>query len=339
MTTKKLLIITEGGKEIGFGHITRTLSIATHFFNFGYELHFIINGDDSLVDIMKPYSYKIYNWQAETQKLEKNLQDCQLILLDSMKISDNQIKKLETLHIPIIYIDDEKQRNILERGFVVDWTVFRNNDNSFLPKKENVKYFLGSLFTPLRQQFLEASQNPINQEVKKIMITFGGSDVRNLTPFIVKILNTNFPNLEKDIIIGGGFDNIDEIQKYTTHNTNLIYNATAKEMIASMQTSDIAIAAGGQTLYELAKIGIPTIGILLVENAKDDTLGWAKTGFLKYIGEFDSSSLQEDIINAIKNLSSYDIRVQMQKDGAKYISQNGSKLLVEQILKDLDDTF
>jgi hypothetical protein len=55
----------------------------------------------------------------------------------------------------------------LDSGFVVDWTVFRDNDNSFLPKKENVKYFLGSLFTPLRQPFLEASQNPINQEVKK----------------------------------------------------------------------------------------------------------------------------------------------------------------------------
>jgi UDP-2,4-diacetamido-2,4,6-trideoxy-beta-L-altropyranose hydrolase len=71
MKTQKLVVITEGGKEIGFGHITRTLSIATHFFNFGYELHFIINGDDSLVDIMKPYSYEIYNWQAETQRLEK----------------------------------------------------------------------------------------------------------------------------------------------------------------------------------------------------------------------------------------------------------------------------
>lgn len=339
MKTQKLVVITEGGKEIGFGHITRTLSIATHFFNFGYELHFIINGDDSLVDIMKPYSYEIYNWQAETQRLEKSLQDCQLILLDSMKISDNQIKKLETLHIPIIYIDDEKQRNILDSGFVVDWTVFRDNDNSFLPKKENVKYFLGSLFTPLRQPFLEASKNPINQEVKKIMITFGGSDVRNLTPFILKILNTNFPNLEKDIIIGGGFDNIDEIQKYTTHNTNLIYNATAKEMIASMQTSDIAIAAGGQTLYELAKIGIPTIGILLVENAKDDTLGWAKTGFLKYIGEFDTPSLQESLIDTIENLFSYKIRLDMQQNGSTHISEDGGKLLVQEIIKGLHDTF
>lgn len=339
MKTQKLVVITEGGKEIGFGHITRTLSIATHFFNFGYELHFIINGDDSLVDIMKPYFYEIYNWQAETQRLEKSLQDCQLILLDSMKISDNQIKKLETLHIPIIYIDDEKQRNILERGFVVDWTVLRDNDNSFLPKKENVKYFLGSLFTPLRQPFLEASQNPINQEVKKIMITFGGSDVRNLTPFIAKILNTNFPNLEKDIIIGGGFDNIDEIQKYTTHNTNLIYNATAKEMIASMRTSDIAIAAGGQTLYELAKIGIPTIGILLVENAKDDTLGWAKTGFLKYVGEFDTPSLQESLIDTIENLFSYKIRLEMQQNGSTHISEDGGKLLVQEIIKGLHDTF
>lgn len=339
MSTKKLVVITEGGKEIGFGHITRTISVATQFLNFGYELHFIINGDNCIVDIMKPYYYEIYNWQTETQELEKSVKNCQLILLDSMTILDNQIKQLESLQIPIIYIDDEKQRNILGRGFVVDWTILRDDNNSFVPKKENVHYFLGSLYTPLRKDFAEASANPINQEVKKIMITFGGSDIRNLTPFILKILNTNFPDLEKDIIIGGGFNNINEIQEHTTHNTNIIYNATAKEMITSMQTSDIAIAAGGQTLYELAKIGIPTIGILLVENAKDDTLGWAKTGFLKYVGEFDSSSLQEDIIDAIRNLFSYNVRIQMQREGLKYISQNGAELLAEQILKDLDGTF
>jgi UDP-2,4-diacetamido-2,4,6-trideoxy-beta-L-altropyranose hydrolase len=339
MTTKKLLIITEGGKEIGFGHITRTISLSTQFLNFGYQLHFIINGDNSLDTTMKPYSYEIYNWQDETQRLEKNVKDCQLILLDSMKISNNQIKQLEILNIPIIFIDDEKQRNILESGFVVDWTIFRDNDNSFVPKKANVIYLLGSLFTPLRPEFVDASQNPINQNVSKIMITFCGSDVRNLTPFILEMLNTNFPNIAKDVIIGGGFKNLKEIEKHTTQNTNLIYNATANEMIQAMKTSDIAIAAGGQTLYELAKIGIPTIGILLVENAKDDTLGWSKTGFLKYVGTFDTPSLKEDIIGAIDSLFSYESRIKMRKDGSQYISQNGAKLLVGEIMKGLDGTF
>ena len=338
MIAKKLFIITEGGKELGFGHITRTISLSTYFISFGYEIQFLVNGDDSLNEILSSYSYKIYNWLHSYETLLQDLKYADLILLDSMQILDSQIKQLEALRKPIIFIDDEKQRNILESGFVIDWTVGRDDNNSFFPRKQNVHYFLGSLFTPLRKEFLNGAKNQINQNMEKMMITFGGSDIRNLTPLILEVLKTSFPNIVKDVIIGGGFNNIEEIKKHTTYNTNLIYNATAQQMIRVMQTSDIAVAAGGQTLYELAKIGLPTIGILVVENAKDDTLGWNKTGFLKYIGRFDNLSLKENLIDAINDLSSYARRVQMQKDGFKHMSQNGTQFLVEHITKGLNDS-
>ena len=335
---KQLIVVTEGGKKSGFGHITRCISIATHFLHHEYSVHYIINGDDSLLNIMQPYSYEIYNWLNKKQRLLDKIREGHLILLDSIKISNEHIKQLESLNIPLIYIDDEKQRNVLESGFVIDWTIFRDMDNSFSTKKENVNYFLGSLYTPLRKEFFNATINPIRKNVEKIMLTLGGSDVRNLTPFILETLNTHYPNLQKDIIIGDGFNNSEEIKKHTSHNTNLIYNATANDMIRSMQTSDIAIAAGGQTLYELAKIAIPTIGILLVQNGKDDTLGWAKTGFLRYVGKFNNPSLKTDIVNEIENLSPYEIRKKMQDNGLKYISQNGAERLVDEIIKVLHDT-
>lgn len=338
MIHKKLIVITEGGKNIGFGHITRTISLTTNFLPYGYDVEFIINGDNSLKELVKYYDNQIFNWLENKQRLLDTLKNCSLILLDSTLIEDSQIKQLESLSIPIVFIDDERQRNILEKGFVVDWTVFRDNDLTFLNRKENITYFLGSLFTPLRKEFCNAELNRINQNVSKIIVTFGGLDIRNLTPMILKLLNKSFPNINKDIIIGAGFSNIEEIKKNITRNTNLIYNATAQDMINTMQTSDIAIAAGGQTLYELAKIGLPTIGILVVDNAKDDTLGWSKTGFLKYVGSFDEPQLRKNIIKEISNLSSYNTRIEMQKNARNHISQNGGELLVNEIIKVLNDT-
>lgn len=337
MSKKKLIVITEGGQNIGFGHVTRTISLATNFLSLGYNVEFIINGDNSLNELVESYNNQIFNWLEDKQKLLDSLKDSSLILLDSILIEDSHIKQLESLEIPIIFIDDERQRNILEKGFVVDWTVFRDNDLTFIDKKENVTYLLGSLFTPLRKEFCNAELNQINQNVSKIMVTFGGLDIRNLTPMILKLLNKNFPNFKKDIIIGAGFSNIEEIKKNITENTNLIYNATAQDMINAMQTSDIAIASGGQTLYELAKIGLPTIGILLVDNAKDDTFGWNKAGFLRYVGSFNEIGLEKNIIKEIENLFSYDTRVEMQKNGLKHISQNGGELLVNEIIKVLND--
>lgn len=339
MTSKKLIIITEGGKNTGFGHITRAIAITNNFIDYGYCANFIINGDASISNILKQYPHKIFNWIEEKDNLIRSIKNADLILLDSILISNNQIKQLESLSIPIIFIDDDKQRNILDSGFVVDWTILTDKQNNFLPQKEKVKYLLGGKFTPLRDSFNSATPVKINHEINKIMMTFGGSDIRNLTPKILHTLNQHFPNLQKDIIVGNGFENQEDIKKLSTQNTNFIYNATTQDMINSMQTSDIAIASGGQTLYELAKIGLPTIAILVVENAKADTLGWEEVGFLKYIGEYNNQKLEQNLLTALEQLSEYETRLAMQQNGLKNIGQNGGKLLVQEIMKDLNDTF
>ena len=44
----KVFIITEGGKDIGFGHITQCLSLYQAFKEKGILPKFIINGDNNI---------------------------------------------------------------------------------------------------------------------------------------------------------------------------------------------------------------------------------------------------------------------------------------------------
>ena len=164
------------------------------------------------------------------------------------------------------------------------------------------------------------------------MVTFGGADIRNLAPSVLQTLVTHFPTIEKNIVIGNAFRNIDEIKKHADKNTRLVFNASSKTMINLMQTNDLAIASGGQTLYELARIGIPAIAILLVDNAKDDTDGWDKVGSIKNIGWWDSNNLSDDLVTAIKALKDKNTRQTMQNKAKHYINPNGAKLLVAKII-------
>jgi spore coat polysaccharide biosynthesis predicted glycosyltransferase SpsG len=252
-----------------------------------------------------------------------------------MKITDQQLLELEKTDIPLIFIDDEKRRNIISKGFVIDWTVLSDEKNYFTPKKDDIVYLLGSKYTPLRELFKDAKKNKIKDEIETIMITFGGADVRDLTPDILKTISKHFPKITKNIVIGGGFTNIKKIEKYKDKNTNLIFNADTSTMIELMNCSDLAIASGGQTLYELARIGTPTIAILLVENAKDDTQGWEKVGSLVNIGWWDDKNLFDNLLNAISKLKNKSKRLDMQKKAINYISPNGAEILVEEILKKL----
>ena len=105
------------------------------------------------------------------------------------------------------------------------------------------------------------------------MVTFGGDDAKNMTPKILAFLNDEYPNLIKNVIIGRAFQNIDDIKKYTDKNTNLIYYPDAEKMKEIMFESDIAISACGQTLNELASVGVPTIGVCTAGNQLGNVKG------------------------------------------------------------------
>jgi len=335
LKNRHLCVVTEGGKTFGFGHITRCLSISTIFKQHGFDIHFIVNGDRSISSVLNDTKHTIFDWSNKKEKLLEILSKSSLVLIDSIEITNEQILEIQSLKKDTIFIDDEKRRNILDYGFVVDWTVLSDEKEYFTPKKENITYLLGSKYTPLREEFKTAKQNVIGEDIKSIMVTFGGADVRDLTPKILKNLADNFPNIQKNIIIGSGFTNIKKIESFKDANTNLIFNAETSTMINLMQNSDLAIASGGQTLYELARIGTPTIAILLVENAKDDTLGWQRVGSVINIGWYNDEKLLANLNDAIVSLREKNARLQMQNKAKKYINPNGALTLVNTILEKL----
>ncbi|MCF7970956.1 MAG: hypothetical protein K9L22_07290 [Methylococcaceae bacterium] len=335
MQEKHLSILTEGGQTRGFGHITRCLAIADSFAQYGFTLQFIIQGDESVKSLFQTEQVILFNWLNQTQPLKELLTDSTCILIDSAQISNAQILDIEALHKPVIFIDDEQRRNVLNKGFVVDWTVLSERKNYFLPRKDKVTYLLGSQYTPLRKAFHCAQQNSIQPHIKKVMITFGGADVRNLSPTILTALNSTYPGLKKELIIGAGFNNKTELETIADSHTRLIYNADTQTMIASMQSCDLAIASGGQTLYELARIGTPTLAILLVDNAQDDTMGWAETGFIKYLGWYNDPDLLSNMFNAIESLTHQQQRKNMQIQAQQYINPQGASLLAKTIIEHL----
>ena len=331
MQTKKLTVLTEGGGVYGFGHITRCLSITRCFEDFGIKIDFIIDGDGSVNSILENQSFILMNWLNKKSVL-KELYESSYVLIDSLRIKSCQIKDIQKLDISVIYIDDHKRQNILEKGFVLDWTVLSDKKNYFVPKKEGVTYLLGSKYTPLRGPFNINKKTNILPNIESIFVSFGGSDVRNLTPLVLKTLTINFPNLKKTVVIGDGFKNIEYIKLFKDDKTTLIYKADAKKMYSLMMNSYVAISSGGQTLYELVSVGVPTISILLFENARGDTEGWSQVGSMDFIGNFDDPDLMQNLLVSFRALEKQERRQKMQSNGLQFIGLNGGKHIVEAIL-------
>ncbi len=325
----KIIIITEGGKDIGFGHIIRCLSLYEAFKERGMLPEFIISGDNNIEYLFKDVNCQIFNWLGERNKLFTIIKDADIAIIDSYLADISLYNKIANLVKISVYIDDNKRLDY-PKGIVLNGNI--HAETLKYPKKDGITYLLGAKYTPLRKEFWEVPEKKIKENIKSIMVTFGGDDAKNMTPKILKLLNEKYPELNKSVIIGRAFQDIDEIKKCADKNTNLIYYPDAEKMMEIMLESDIAISAGGQTLYELARVGVPTIGICVAENQLGNIKEWEKIGFLEYAGWYNEGNITTEINKLLKNLESIKIRESKSKIGRKFIDGKGSLRMTDGII-------
>jgi len=105
----KVFIITEGGKDIGFGHITRCLSLYQAFEERGIKPKFIVNADNNVEYLLKQVNYQIFNWLDEKSKLFEMLKDADIAVIDSYLADISLYNKIANLVKISVYIDDNKR--------------------------------------------------------------------------------------------------------------------------------------------------------------------------------------------------------------------------------------
>ncbi len=330
MEKLKVFIITEGSSNIGFGHITRMLSIYQAFKEKNINPKFIINGDNSIKDLVKNTNYEIYNWLGNKEKLLKEIKNADIVIIDSYLADKSLYEKIsETVKLPVYY--DDNNRINYTCGIVINGNIHAFDLN--YPQKNCIKYLLGTKYLPLRKEFWDVPEKEINENLKSIMITFGGDDIRNMTPKVLKILKEKFPNITKKVVIGKGFKNINEIEREADNNTQLIYYPDAKEMKNIMLNSNIAISAAGQTLYELARTGTPAIAIVVAENQIGNAKGLKNAKFLDDFFIWNDENIEEKLLEAVENLKQKEKREEKKKIGKSLVDGRGTKRIVDEILR------
>ncbi len=315
----KYIFITSFGKE-GYGHLFRCQAIYQALVEIGVECRFIINADlDNLVHIEKK-NYICFNWYKNKKKLLKIVAEEKNVILDSLLIKKQLFNDIKSSCKNFIYIDDFNRWKH-DKGIIIDWTVGLKNKK----KSKNVNYLFGEKYTSLRKAFWGIEPRITNREIKRILVSFS-SDNNNLLPNVIREITKQFNKVKIDILIPKKTNfSIRASKKYLNFHIKL----TDKQIMKLMLKSDIAIAAGGQTLYELAATGTPCIAIISNDNQFEDTLGFEKIGFLKNCGFYKTDDYISKLSRFLVLLESFELRLVMSKIGQKTIDGNGAIRVAE----------
>lgn len=328
-----VLILTEGGKNIGFGHISRCFSLYQAFKQKSATVDFIINGDKSVADFDSNEYLKILNWLDDPSVIMNKAEMYDIVIIDSYLADESIYKRIsETVRIPV-YIDDNVRIDY-PAGIVINGNV--GSEYLDYPEKKGVRYLLGERYIPLRKAFWETRQKKIRKTVDNVMITFGGEDIQNVTPKVLKLLSERYSSLSKNIIIGKGFGNTDEIKKHANGCTELIFSPDEYQMRDIMLNADFAISAAGQTLHELATVGLPTIMIQVADNQKNNVKFYKSRGLALSAGTYSDDHLLENLCKRIEDIHSYEKRQELNKNCSQ-IDGSGALNIVNTLEMSLED--
>jgi spore coat polysaccharide biosynthesis predicted glycosyltransferase SpsG len=248
-------------------------------------------------------------------------------LLDVLSLDNEKIISIKEACRKLFIVDDIGKEQYWEYNRI-DWSI-----RSYVKSKKSEKNHLVSpYYVPLRDTFSNFPKKIIEKNVKRILITLGGSDIKNLTPKIIDFLKIKFPELKITVLVGPGFQHVDKIIETYNDNIDFKIRPNDEEIANAMKICDVAITTGGHTMYELAAAGLPVIQLQVADN-QEVSKYWAEYGFSRYIGCYDSAQFWNNFLEAMQSFMSQVSRKVSSRLGQRLIDGKGSYRLIEKMIE------
>lgn len=326
-----IVMFTEGGRNRGFGHLTRCLSLSQALKNYGVPVRFIVNGDSAAHEALGSEDVRWLDWANDREEACRDLSREDGVIIDSYQADEDVYQSIADSVRIGLYVDDNI-RLAYPTGIVVNGTIFAENFD--YRKQKGSTYLLGTPYIPLRREFWEVPEKIIRDRIAHILVTFGGSDTQGVTARIVRYLLRKYPEARKSVVVGKGVadDDMARLKTHTDANTLFYRDIGAGKMMALMSDADVAVSAAGQTVYELARTGTPAILVKVAENQENNLIGWQKAGFAENAGSVEGS-LETRIDRMFQALSDKTERAQRSLRGREQVDGKGAQRIVKEILE------
>lgn len=285
-------IRADGGKEMGTGHIMRCLSVAAALRQMGEQVCFLA-ADDSPVPLLEAggHSYRVLgssyrNLEEELPVLLPILRETEksLFLADSYFVTAEYLRRVGEL-MPVCYMDD-RGISSLPVDLLINYNIFAER-SLYGEGSCKTGYLLGTEYAPLRQEFQKAGV-PVKEKAERVLITTGGSDRYDLAGRILRqaLQAPEIEDLEYCVVSGIYNQYLPQLLELERHNGNVRIFSNVTSMAKLMQSCDIAVSAGGSTMYELCAVGVPILCFSFVDNQEKIVEGFAQRKVVCFAGNY-----------------------------------------------------
>ncbi|CAM4392848.1 UDP-2,4-diacetamido-2,4,6-trideoxy-beta-L-altropyranose hydrolase [Saccharibacillus endophyticus] len=267
---------------MGIGHFMRCFTLGRMLKPFYAHIHFLCNYDfpEQLSDmilregfflsLLKSEGGSVFHVKKDAEEVAALLEDLhpKWLVIDHYQIGSSWEKKVRSYVGFILVIDDLADR-LHDCDVLLDQNLYPNLESRYeglIPYASRA--LLGPAYLLLKPEFYRQEIPTVRREIKKVMVNFGGSDPTDEITKVLEMLSRHNDELKEFFFyIIGGPSNLreKEIRHRCEQLENAVYFAHI-EMEKLLGSIDLAIGAGGITMWERCFMGVPAGVIIVAEN-------------------------------------------------------------------------
>ena len=354
---KNLFIRVDSSPEIGIGHMMRCLTLAQELKNNFDKVIFLTRKDsDDFTETIMENGFKVVLLPTQIIKPPKNIHELNnysdiiknlittytrnknYLLIDHYDIDSAFELSLKNTFEKIFVIDDLANRKH-NCDLLIDQNYYRDLNHRYeklIPN--NAITLLGPKYAIIRSEFRSVNKKIIkkNSQVKKILVSFGGSDPTNECKKTLDAL-CSIENSQFEIIVVAGIYNhkFEQLQKlYEKYSSIKIYRHV-NDLSRLMLDSDLFIGAGGTTTWERLYMGLPSIVTIISNDQKESIEFLSDMGHVINLG-LAKNVTTETHVQAFQKLNP-DLIYSMSLNNQKLVDGNGCSRIKKQIIELIND--
>lgn len=256
---------------IGSGHVMRCLALAQAWEDAGGRAIFAMaQATPAIEERLRSEGFEVARVQAPVGSAADAEQTAELahqrgaswVVVDSYEFGAEYQANLKSRSMKVLFIDDNGHAAHYSADLVLNQNTHAS-ESLYSNREPYTRLLLGARYVLLRREF-ERWRNwkrEIPLHGRKILITMGGSDPDNLTSRAIQaLMEARIEGLEAMVVVGGSNPHLESVQRLAAQCGESVRLLRDPSNIPDLMAwADLAVIAGGGTLWELLFMGCPVL--------------------------------------------------------------------------------
>jgi UDP-2,4-diacetamido-2,4,6-trideoxy-beta-L-altropyranose hydrolase len=331
----RILFFADAGPAVGGGHVMRCLTLAAALARRGAVCGFIAT--PAAGPILEVFADSVVERVSATGDSAEALAaaaarwSARAMVIDHYDFECGHEARLRHAVRPLLVMDDLRRRH--DCDLVLDSNLGRTAAD--YPGTETLA---GPAFALVRPAFAERrdaalARRALGHSPQRLLISLGLTDVGAITARVVEALLPDLGERELDIVLGAGAPSLARLEALSPRDPRVRLHINTQDMPALTADADLAIGAGGSSVWERCCLGLPAVTVVLADNQRANAQALEAAGAALML-EANLADFDDQLRLGVERLSS-DTRLRhpMSAAAASLCDGHGAERVADRLLK------